>query len=797
MTVCSIKNTRFTELDTLTMKPLTIAIGTALLIGAMPSIAEEEGNSWQLEEITVTARKRAESLQDAPIAISAFSSEGLSDRGITQLNDLQNVAPNLTFQNNPSFGGASSAAAIYIRGIGQKDFVPTVDPGVGIYLDGVYVARSVGAIFDLVEIEQVEILRGPQGTLFGRNTIGGAMSITSKKPDQELLGNVQMTLGSDSRVDIKSMVNVPFSENFQGRFSLAQLTRDGYVERSFDGLDLGNDDTMTGRAAFRWTASDAVDVDMSISFTEDDENGPAIELLGINYAGPIDPDTPPLATIHNVGANLAAGGAPAPCIIPGVTGTTNLAVPGCYDNRYVTSDGVNHGTSESFSKTDLISSDLTVTWEVNDNLSFKSITAYRDLDSSFGRDGDGSPHRVSEFLDELQQQQFTQEFQLLGASESQRLNWILGLYYFEEDGNNVNTLDFSVSNFVSGGKFDNESKAVFAQAGYDLSDEVTVTLGLRYTDESKTFLPDQYILANYFAGSGHPSLDAPFMQAGSRVLPKLAKEISIEETTPMLNVRWQVRENVMLYASYSEGFKSGGFSQRVFPPQVAGATAPAGTADIDLIPSFEPEFVESTEIGLKYTSEDGQLRINAAIFDTSYDDFQIQVFTSVAPVTKNAASVGIRGGELELTWVPAEGWMLETSVGITDAQYDALSSADTLITTSNDLERVSDTTLSAAISKETFLSNGSAITARLDWSYRGDQEMDTFNSPEIRQESYSLINANVRWTSADEKYEVTMGGTNLADEKYLVSGIVGDAFQSYEGVYARGSEWYLKMLYNF
>ena len=797
MTVRSIKHNRLTELNVLAVQPIAVAMAAVLLMGARPTIAEGGGENWQLEEITVTARKRAESLQDAPIAISAFSSEGLSDRGITQLNDLQNVAPNLTFQNNPSFGGASSAAAIYIRGIGQKDFVPTVDPGVGIYLDGIYVARSVGAIFDLVEIEQVEILRGPQGTLFGRNTIGGAMSITSKKPNEVFEGNVQMTLGSDSRVDIKSMVNVPFTDNFMGRFSLAKLTRDGYVKRSFDGLDLGDDDTLTGRAAFRWTPSDAVDIDMSIGFTEDDENGPAIELLGINYAGPIDPETPPLATIHNVGANLAAGGSPAPCIIPGVTGTTNLAVPACYDNRYVTNNGVNHGTSESFSKTDLLTSDITVTWEVSENLTFKSLTGYRDLDSSFGRDGDGSPHRVAEFLDELDQQQFTQEFQLLGTSEDQRLNWILGLYYFEEDGNNINTLDFSVSNFVSGGKFDNESKAVFMQAGYDITDDITVTLGLRYTDESKTFTPDQFILTNYFAGSGDPSLDAPFMQAGSRILPKLAKEISIEETTPMLNVRWQVRENVMLYASYSEGFKSGGFSQRVFPPQVAGATAPAGTADIDLIPSFEPEFVESTEIGLKYTSEDGRLRINAAIFDTRYDDFQIQVFTSVAPVTKNAASVGIQGGELELTWAPAEGWMLETSVGITDAQYETLSSADTLISKSNDLERVPDMTLSAAISKETFLSDGSAVTVRLDWSYRADQEMDTFNSPEIRQDSYSLLNANVRWTSADEKYEVMLGGTNLADEKYLVSGIVGDAFQAYEGVYARGSEWYLKMLYNF
>ncbi len=795
---CSIKNTMTTGLNSQAIKPIAKSISAAILLLAVaPSVTAEAGKNWQIEEITVTARKKAESLQDAPIAISAFSSEGLEDRGITRLNDIENIAPNLTFQNNPSFGGASSAAAIYIRGIGQKEFLPTVDPGVGIYLDGIYVARSVGAIFDLVEIEQVEVLRGPQGTLFGRNTIGGAISITSKKPEDHFFGNVQTTLGSDQRLDIKAMTNIPFSEDFKGRFSLAKMTRDGYVTRPFDGVDLGNDDTLTGRAALLWTPSDDVDVNLSIGFTEDDENGPAIELLGINYAGPIDPETPPLATIHNVGANLAAGGAAAPCIIPPVTGTTNLAVPGCYDDRYVTADGTNMGTAPSFSETDLLTTDLTITWQLNENLTIKSLTGFRDLDSSFGRDGDGSPLRVSEFLDTLEQQQLTQEIQFLGSSEDQRLNWIVGLYYFEEDGNNVNTLDFSVSNFVSGGQFDNESKAVFTQLSYDINEALTLTLGLRYTDESKTFLPDQYIITNYFAGSGHPSLDAPFMQAGSRVLPKLEKEISIEETTPMVNLRWQMNEDVMLYASYSEGFKSGGFSQRVFPPQVAGATAPAGTADVDLIPSFNPEFVESTEIGIKYTSEDSQLRINAALFDTSYDDFQIQVFTSVAPVTKNAASVGITGGEIDVMWAFAEGWLLETSAGFVDAHYEDLNSTETLIDKSNELERVPDMTLSAALSKEIVLNNGASMTFRVDWSHRAEQQMDTFNTPQIFQEDYSLVNANIRWTSVDEDYEVTLGGTNLTDEKYLVSGIVGDAFQSYEGVYARGSEWYLQLRYNY
>jgi iron complex outermembrane receptor protein len=265
----------------------------------------------------------------------------------------------------------------------------------------------------------------------------------------------------------------------------------------------------------------------------------------------------------------------------------------------------------------------------------------------------------------------------------------------------------------------------------------------------------------------------------------------------MANLRWQVSDELMTYVTYSEGFKSGGFSQRVFPPQVAGITAPPGTADIDLIPSFDPEFVESWELGFKYANADNTFRLNGALFTTQYDDFQIQVFTSVAPVTKNAASVETSGGELELAWAPAEGWLLEAGVGYVDAQYEKLDSVETLIDKSYDLERVPELTANAALSKRFDLGDSGRIDARVDWSYRDDQYMDSFNTPQIAQGSYDLFNASLTWTSAREDWSVMLGGTNLSDEDYLISGIIGDAFQAYEGVYARGREYYLTLRYNF
>ena len=760
-------------------------------LGSHGAIAQSRVDSL-LEEVVVTARKREEGLQDAPISISAFSGDSLEYRGITNIGQIADFSPNLSFQNNPSFGGSSNAAAVYIRGVGQKEFLPTTEPGVGLYVDGVYVARSVGAILDLIEVERIEVLRGPQGTLFGRNTIGGAVSVTTRKPADEFSGRVSLTAGTDSRIDFKGSLSAPFSDTFRSLFSIASFNRDGYLTR-LDGVELGDDDTLTARAAFQWDLSDKVLIDMAVETSRDRENGPPIVLLGINFAGPIDPETPPMATIHNVGANLLAGGPPAPCAFPGME--LNLAVAGCYDNRYVGGIDFNAGTAPAFSESDLTSGNVNLSWNISDSLAFKSITAFRDLDSEFSRDGDHSPFVVSQFFDSLEQQQFTQEFQILGSSD--KYDWIAGLYYFEEDGNNINLLDFTVSSFRSGGQFDNTAIAAYGQLTYNLTEQLSLTLGLRYTEEDKIFLPDQIILNNPFAGSGNPQLDAPFLQVGSRILPLLEKEISIQETTPLVNLSYRFTNNLMGYFTYSEGFKSGGFTQRVFPPIVAPFTAPAGTADIDLIPTFDPEFVEVFELGMKYSSADNRLRINGAVFSTDYTDIQVQVFTSVAPVTRNAGTASIRGFELEGQYIPKGGWLIDFGIGYLDAGFDEIDQATTFLTTNSEFERVPEWSFNAAVSREFAMTSGAVVIPRVDGSYRSETFNDSFNTPQIAQDAYSIVNASLTWESANSVQSLSLGVTNLTDEDYLVTGVIGDAFQSFEGVFARPREWYLSYSYNF
>lgn len=780
------------------VRALSQVVAAACLASSLlPALAQAQTSDeahWAMEEIVITARKREENLQDTPIAVSAFSGEGMEKRGVTKLNGVAAFAPNMSFQSNPSFGGASNAASIYIRGVGQKEFLPTTEPGVGLYVDGVYIARSVGAVLDLVEIAQVEVLRGPQGTLFGRNTIGGAISITSQKPAEDFGGKVSVGLGTDNALVVKGSVDMPISDTLLTRLSVADMSQDGYVER-LDGVELGDDDTTTGRFNAVWTPRNDLELNFSAEFSRDRENGPPMTLLDINLGNPIDPNTPPMAVIHNVVANAMAGATDgSPCATP--ANKINLAVPGCYDLRYQLGDSRNAGTAPATSESDFKASNLNLTWDINEDITFKSITAWRDLDAEFSRDGDHSPHRVSQFHDTLEQTQFTQEFQLLGSSWESKLNWILGLYYFDEDGDNVNTLDFTVSNFTSGGEFENTSKAVFGQATLDVTDWFSLTLGLRYTEEDKEFSPDQVILQNYFAGSGHPQLDAPFMQVGSRILPLATDKQTISEVTPMVNASFHLNEQTMLYTSYSEGFKSGGFTQRVFPPQVAGMTAPAGASDTDLIPDFDPEFVKVYEVGVKYTGWDNRLKLNAAAFHTSYDDFQIQVFTSVAPVTKNAASAKISGWEMELSLLPAENWLVEASYGWLNARYDDIDFNETFIHKGNEFERVPERTASLAVSRDFYTEFGN-FTARVDWSYRSKEYMDAFNTELIAQDAYDVVNANLNWSSSDEVWDVQLSLKNIGDEKYLTTGIIGDAFQTYEGIYNRGREWMLTTKYNF
>ena len=787
------------------------AAGLLYLPEQAKSAENQDQASRLIEELVVTARRREEGLQDAPLAVSAFTQETLDYRGVTQLDQIARFVPGLTLENNPSFGGAANSAAIYLRGVGQKEFLPTTEPGVGLYVDGVYVARSVGAILDIVDVDRLEVLRGPQGTLFGRNTIGGAISINTVKPDPggDADGDISVAAGTDNLVRLKAAIHLPLSEQLATRLTIASMAQDGFVQRA-DGVDLGNDDTVTARWTFAWQPSDQFSADVAFDLTRDRENGPALELIGIDYTdlsqlnGVVLAPPPPMAFIHNV--TVAALGPGIPCAATDTAGngvTSNPSAPNCYDDRYIGADGSNEGTAPAFSETDVFGASVNLQYAFNDSITLKSITALRELDSEFARDGDHSPQRISQFYDDLQQDQFSQEFQLLGSH--QQVNWIVGLYYFTEDGSNENILDFTVSNFRSGGAFDNEAWAAFAQMTYDLTDQLQLSIGGRYTEEEKSFRPDQIIFTNYFAGisqivpPGNPlaALDAPFLQAGERILPFIEKQINIDEFTPMMNLAFNPSDDIMLYFSYSEGFKSGGFTQRVFPPVVAGFTAPPGTPDIDLIPTFAPEFVEVLELGFKTSLLDNTVRINGALFQTDYTDLQVQVFNSVAPVTQNIGTAGIDGFELEVMAAPGGGWFFESSLAFTDAGYEDIDTGITLIGENFDFERVPETTASLGVSKEFVLTNSGVLTLRADWSYRSETFNDAYNTRLLATDSFDLIDASVRWENSAADWTIVLSGRNITNEKYLESGVYGTAFQSFEGVYNRGRQWQLEVRKNF
>jgi iron complex outermembrane receptor protein len=298
---------------------------------------------------------------------------------------------------------------------------------------------------------------------------------------------------------------------------------------------------------------------------------------------------------------------------------------------------------------------------------------------------------------------------------------------------------------------------------------------------------------------GNPlaALDAPFLQAGERVLPYLWKDIDTSEFTPMANLSWDAREDLMLYLGYSEGFKSGGFTQRVFPPIVAGYTAPPGTPDIDLIPTYDPEFVDVWELGFKWSGLDGQLRLNGAAFRTEYEDMQVQVFDSVAPVTRNIGKATIDGLELELQAAPGAGWLIDASATWLDPGYDEIDTANTLIGEDYEFERVPEYAASLGVSKEFDLESLGFVTVRGDWSYRDATYNDAYNTPLLQTDSYDLIDASVRWQDCQRLWTVALSGRNLGDEEYLVTGVYGTAFQSLEGTFDRGRQWQLELRRDF
>ena len=732
--------------------------------------AEDEPAARTLEEIVVTARRREESLQDVPTSVAVISSEEILARGEANFDVIGQIVPNVHFESAGGTSGVESPV-VFVRGMGQADFIIVEDPAVGLYLDGVFMGRMVGQASDLVDVERIEVLRGPQGTLFGRNTIGGAINIVSKKPDDEFGASIKLAAGEDGHIEARGTVNIPLNGDWGARLSAFGREMDGYVDAlQYDGYELGSEDIWGTRLMISGTMSEQVSVDFSFDYSKDTSTpGAIVPLNGIGVwdgqqrAGPGQP-----GAFGNFW-NVFYSGDPGSCLTPGGQAGNQA----CYGPVW------NAGRYETNSVfTDLqgnqIAADQDIeVWGTNltlgvdfEAVSLKSITSYREFDIFLFNDLDFSPHIVfANTHPEYSQEQFSQELQLTGAGIDNRLNYVVGAYYFKEDG--VEDIFNQIAHVpaISGGPptnffqnlarhIDNESWALYGQLTFDITEALHLTVGTRYTESEKDFV---MITERVTATTVQPGL------------------LKTKEHTPMASLSYDVGERSMVYFTYSEGYRDGGFPARF-----------TGVVPIPL-PNYEPEFVENYEVGYKTTLLDGRLRVNAAAFLMEYTDMQISA-TSLLPnvgdnTTKfNLGDATYKGFEIELTALVTDNFTLGVNVGHLDDEIDSLVgggliSSGILITEDHDLPFSPSWTLAITAAYDFALPNGAVLTLRGDYSTKDDFYTRTENTLEAFTDDYEMLNASLTYRSPDEKWSLGVRARNLTDEFYFESRTTFSAFQ--------------------
>jgi len=741
-------------------------------------------------DIIVTAQKREQSLQSTPISVTAVSAEALTARSATNIGSIASYAPNLEINSGKGDGGSTNAA-VFIRGVGQNDFIFPTDPGVGIYVDGVYIARSIGAMMDLSDVERIEVLRGPQGTLYGKNTIGGAINIISSRPGNAFEGMLRGTTGSRGRLDVEGRVSIPLVKDVLAvKIAAASKNQDGYVTRP-DGIDLGDTDVDVGRIAFAWNPSSSVTVDLSFDGSRFRQNG-SPQRLSDTFSAPGG-----LYDLYNL---LAA---------PYIAARDGLPSGALFDDSWVSSSRrVSNGTGPTQDRADVWGTNLSIGWDVSDGLSIKSITGYREMDAAIKVDMDQSPFPIVH-TDEVQSEnQFSQELQFSGASADKKLHWLVGAYYFRERahdrnqtllasglydalgllpaaivplipgltcpsanplapcaggaGNPVNALlDLDVRPVTA---LTTNNWAIFGQASYEVADGLSFTLGGRYSWEKK----------RYFIDSIYPN-------SGRVATPPTNDQRTWKNFTPKLGIDYQANRNILVYASYSKGFKSGGWNPRPLTPEE--------------FKSYDPEKLEAYELGLKTRMLDGRMTLNVAGFHSKYKDLQLQT-NSISPTTggliltvDNAGAVDIWGAEAELLARPVDGLLINGALGYLHNEYKRLAPG-TGYGLDAKLPKAPAWTASFGAQYTLDLPSGAgSLTVRGDLSYRSKTYHDPRNTSSITQPGYSLIDGRLAWNSADDRIELAVFGKNIANKHYMTAAEWVPAFGVQNMVVGRPREW--------
>jgi iron complex outermembrane recepter protein len=757
--------------------PLSTAVRRALVVAgaaAFVTNASAQGTEgYALEEITVTARKVSEKLQDTPIAITALSGDALADRQVFSTDVLDQVVPNLQFGNNAALAGNNHSSQVFIRGIGQTDPTSTVDPGVGLYIDDVYVGSAVGGSMELRDVDSVQVLRGPQGTLFGRNTIGGAIIITTKDPGDEFGGTVRGGIGADNLIDGFAALDTPISDAVKARFSLGIRKQDGYVTRP-DGTDLGDSNVITGSMKWSFTPTDKFKARLGFDYTKADENGSPLVFAAINEA----------ATFPRV-ASQDAG-------CPGVVFPTSGPVPMIADDRCANdlqARGAfrNNGNAPLESWLEIWGGSLNLTYTMSDAIELKSITSYRDIEWRGARDADNTALTILNTFYDVQGDQLSEELQFTYKADP--VVGVLGLYYFEQTSDDSATVELNppppgVQRDSDNNQVDNQSWAAFTQWTFNFTDRFAGTVGARYTEDDKGAYPDQFDYAT-------PAV---------KQVPVRWYRDTFSSFTPSGSLSFRWNDAAMTYLSYSEGFKGGGWNSHFNSVLTAAQQA--------ALHEFKPEEARSIELGTKLDLAQNTLRLNLAMFSSDYTDMQLTYRgpapNGVAPFITNAGKTSIDGAEAELTWAPAEPVLIDASAGFLDAKIDDLSNIPFAVlppglVEGNRLPFAPEWTYHLGL-QYTAHAGALEIVPRIDASYQAETFFDATNTREIAQDdAVTTVNASVQVRGADSKWRFVAGVNNATDETYPIAGnsslSTGSGYA--EIAYARPREWFASVQYDF
>jgi iron complex outermembrane receptor protein len=718
----------------------------------------------QLENIIVTARRRSEDPEKVPIAISAFSAQDLNDMQAVNIAGLQGSVPNLNIVQGRA---SASNLNVFIRGIGQPDALQTFDPGVGFYVDGVYYSRINGALLDLFDVDHVTVLRGPQGTLYGKNTIGGAIKIVTKKPSDHFEGSVALTGGDFGRFNSQFYVTGPLTDTLSASLATGTFKNHGYVTDPVTGQHFNGDETQSARAKLDFHPSERFNA-----------------ILELDYAHQNAPLTMGRPTAPLISTDLATGAA------------NVLLVPHGGEWHYHAQTSFAPGQGQKLIHKGAA---LHIDWTMSDQWKLKSITAYRKLDTETYEDIDATQFQLGDVLVDLFQHQVSQELQFQ-YNNHDNLHAIVGLYYLHERvpshqeayaddfltflGLQVPFLRTIDDNLRT------SSYAVFGHASWDMGDGWTLAGGVRFTREKKWY----YRTTSAFFG---PPLTAA-TQDPQAVIPETSH--TWNAVTPSVSLQKQFTPEVMGYVSANRGFKSGGYNGRANDQALAND------------PLFDPEFVWTYEMGLKMHGADRRWVANMDVFHSTYKDFQARVSEITnpdAPIPNfifpvlNAAKLKMDGFEFQGSVLLGQGTHLQGELGYLNAKYErfddprvklnpALASLHAHVAFSPKW------TARLAATQTISLGDAGSLTVGGDASYRADNWLSVDNRPGLMQPAFTLIGLFGVFDSANSHWQVRGGVRNLTNKVYKTD---AQEFSSVANIQTAYFGWprnyYVTVRYNF